>query len=240
MKQFFLIVILFVTSQGFGQIKKAKPSFAYTERRDGYFYIPRKALSNKYNAILTIDFGLDSTIKIKKVFNFWWVSNCNDGYFNLTITPEQIFFCSSHDNPNPDFLFWVINIDSVQYKEIAQALKDKTPRGFTDESKFYRSKYDFVDNFKDNYKMSEHWTDKKEKAFDTYCAKQKARQLHKYFLILNAYIKQPKEKLRMPTKAEIQLIKPKYFSFDKENIIDWMPTKFIFPKLKVKSSSIKY
>ncbi len=48
----------------------------------------------------------------------FWDSNYTDGRYIVVITQNQIFVKSSHENPNPNYLYWVLKIDNNQYLAI--------------------------------------------------------------------------------------------------------------------------
>lgn len=160
----------------------------------------------------------------KRPVEFYWTSTCNDGYYNFTITPEQIFFSSSHDNPNPDFLFWVIEIDTIQFLQIKKGLQQKPPHGFENISKNYgRALTVFYDSkFKDKFSIPDEWTDTIMKQHEVYCETQIKRQLKQYLSIINSYISGHTKKVLLPANE----MKPKYFGHSKNEIMDWLPVKF--------------
>ena len=208
---------------------------AYAEITDGYIYIPKSALDDKFDAILIAIKKSGTMSNQRNKFEFWWNSLCNDGYYNLTITPRQIYFHSSHDNPNPNYLYWVINIDSIQYRAIRERLKSQVPKGFSNQTKYYEHSYVFHDDkFKDTFNIPNEWNSEKEKQFDAYCQKQIEQQLKRYFSILNDFIEDDNKKLKLPGKDEIEQIKPKLLSANKEELLDWRPHKFVPPALKEK------
>ena len=211
--------------------ESADSSIAYAEIINGYIYIPKSILSDEIDAVLIINKN-NAASSQKKTFTLWWNSQCNDGYFNLNITPKQIYFSSSHDNPNPNYLYWVIDIDSIQFSEISKGLRSKTPTGFSNQSKYSDDAYVFHDNkFKDAFKIPEEWTEPKEKEFDDYCMKQSEQQLGRYFLLLNSFIKKENKKIKLASKEERDKIPPKLFSGNKEELLDWRPHKFVPPIL---------
>lgn len=198
--------------------------------KGSYFYIPKSVWADSV-------VGVIYQLKIDKNTNFderpiklYWISVCNNGYYDLTITPEQIFFSSSHDNPNPDYLFWVIDIDRLQYQQIQKGLKQKPPVGFEDLSKNYgESLIVFYDKkFKDTLSIPNEWNDDIAQQRDIYCKSQTNGQIKKYFSIINSYITKPIKKVSIPVSE----MNPKYFSYSKNEIADWMPVKFAPPKIK--------
>lgn len=204
--------------------KRDKPIIVSTVDRGDYFFIPTTALADRVEGIL---YQLKIGKKVdpeKRPIQFYWISTCNDGYYNLTITPEQIFFSSSHDNPNPNYLFWVVDIDSAQYQQIENGVQRNPPQGFENLSKNYRQSLTvFYDNkFKDTFSIPDEWTDSIMASHDVYCQAQIERQLKRYFSIINSYIADTAKQLAIP----FDNMKPKFFSFFRNEIYDWMPVKF--------------
>lgn len=228
-----LIVSVFCTLVAFPQKRNVDSATAFAEITGGYIYIPKSALDDKFDAVLIVVKDSQTTFHGKRNLNFWWNSLCNDGYYNLTITPKQIYFHSSHDNPNPNYLYWVIDIDSAQYSEIMSGLKLKTPKGFSNRSKYSDDSYDYHDDkFKNVFKIPDEWTDAKEKEFDSNCATQIKQQLSKYFSILNGFIKGSTRKITLPSEKDMSKVKPKLFTSNEEELSDWRPHKFVPPVLK--------
>lgn len=211
---------------------QTKSSFVIAETIDkgDYYYIPKSALADTVQAIhhqLKID---TRTNPNRRPIELYWISTCNDGYYNLTITPQQIFFSSSHDNPNPNFLFWVIDIDTLQFRQIKKGLQRKPAQGFEDLSKYYRQSLTvFYDNkFKDKFPIPDEWTDSILEQHDAYCDAQIKKQLTRYLSIINSYITDPSNKVVLPAGE----MKPKYFGYSKNEILEWLPVKFDPPKTK--------
>ena len=175
----------------------------------------------------------------KRPIKLYWGTECTDGSYDLTITPEQIFFSSSHPNPNPDQLFWVIEIDTFQFGQIRKMLKKGAPDGFEKIANGDpRWQILFYDNqFKDTYKIPAEWTHQELQQFESYCKLQIQKQLEKYTLILNSCIDDPMKKVVFPTQDDPMGMKPKYFSEFMYDLQDWgqFQTKFEPPKiLKIK------
>lgn len=102
---------------------KKRIIFINTIDRGDYFYIPQAAFSDSIDAVLFQDKGLSRVHPNKRPVVFSWYSNCNDGNYNLTITPEQIFFSSGHDNPNPNYLYWIVDISKEQFEAINEGVR---------------------------------------------------------------------------------------------------------------------
>ena len=56
-----------------------------------YIYIPNYLMADSVKGILYPDFINRKIDPTKKALEIWWNSTCNDGSYNLIITPEQIF-----------------------------------------------------------------------------------------------------------------------------------------------------
>jgi hypothetical protein len=226
--QVILILVFSILFNCLHAQKKDKLIIAETIDRGDYYYIPLSALSDSVHGIC-----YQSTFERKvnpatRPFKFYWISVCNDGYYSLVITPEQVFFCSSHDNPNPDYLSWVIDIDSVQFRQIQKGIQQKPPKGFENLSKynhFSQSVY-FDKNFKDDFLLPNEWTDSSLKKFETNCTIQIKKQLDRYFAMLNSYITDPQKKISVPGYT----LSRKYFSYSKRIIRDWLPVSFKAPE----------
>ncbi len=226
----FSLVLCWTLHNACGQTKQ-NFAIATTIDKGDYFYIPASALADTIEGILYQDKTLQKTNYNKRPIEFYWISTCNDGYYNLTITPEQIFFSSTHDNPNPDRLFWVINIDTTQYIKIKRGLENRPPNKFENLSKNYRgSKIVYYDKFKDSFSIPDEWTDSMLQQHDMYCQLQIKKQLKRYFSIINSYIIDTSKKVAEPVD-EVKNNKPKYFSYSKEEMTDWFPVKFEPPKI---------
>jgi hypothetical protein len=229
-----IILLIIFCSTILNLLAQTKNKFVIAETIDkkDYFYIPKTALADTVKAILYQDKVNKKINPNKRPIEFYWISTCNDGYYNLTITPQQIFFSSSHDNPNPNFLYWVIDIDSLQYKQIKKGLEQKPPYGFENLSKNYRQSLTvFYDKkYKDTFSIPEKWTDTIVQHRDLYCKAQIKAQLDRYSSIVNSYIIDTKMKVQFPTDEQAEKMRPKYFSFFKQELYDWVPVKFDPPK----------
>jgi hypothetical protein len=88
--------------------------------------IPPDALNGEYDVLIyhhDFDFDLTPNNDTNKYgFEISWPSPIIDGGFRLVINPRQIFLRSGHDNPNPNYLYWFVNIDTAQYNLIKSHL----------------------------------------------------------------------------------------------------------------------
>ncbi len=188
-----------------------------------YIYIPKFLLADSVNGILYNDFLNRKTNPSKRQINIWWNSTCNDGSYVFIITPKQILFTSGHNNPNPNFLFWTVDIDSIQYKQIKNGLLHKSTKQFKNVSGNYFYEYSFYDKqFKDTFKIPGDWTEKILKQHDAYCEKQIKKQIAKYFATLNSFILNKKNNIRPLSEKQMKDIKPKYFSSFETELKAWV------------------
>lgn len=185
-----------------------------------YFFIPDIALVDSVSAVLYQDKNSLKTNPKFRPINLYWNSSCSGESYNLTITPEQIYFYSGHDNPNPNLLFWVYNLKDNQFEEIRENIIKKAPSIFVDNSSYYEgSKYVYFEsNFKDNFEIPNAWTDSTKKIFEENCRIQVYNQTKKYLTLLNEYINNSNMKIELVDSLEYIKMKPKYF-YDQEYLI---------------------
>lgn len=75
-----------------------------------YDYIPIEYLKDTTIVGLTHSFDISKKNNKRKEFIFFWNSFCIDGRYYIKVTPKQIFLYSGHENPNPNNIYWVINL----------------------------------------------------------------------------------------------------------------------------------
>jgi len=234
-----LFVMVLLGAMSFTNAQK-KAVLIQTLDKGSYFYIPSSALADSTDGIIFQEKRFTKATKAQHQIQLTWTSMCTDGYYNIDITPQQIFFHSSHDNPNPNYLFWVMDIDSTQYAFIKKGLKQKPPRGFENQSKYYKSYMLYWDvKFKDTMQIPDEWTSEQEKLFDTYCDASRKSQLKKIFSVLNKYLPQGK-KLQPPSDETINLIKPKAFASSRKEVLEYLPTRFTPPSSQPATLSAFY
>jgi hypothetical protein len=201
-----------------------------TINKGDYFYIPNSFLSDSVDAVLFQDKTLLKINSDSRPINFYWTSRCNDGDYILTVTPEQIFFSTGHNNPNPNFLYWIMDISKKQFQLINKGVRRKTPKYFQDlnasrhDNLFHdESEYHyFQNNFHESCLIPKVWNKTSELRFSTCCDTTISRQLALYFQILNDYIPSDIEKLDPSHIQKSRGKFPKYFSSFEEDFHDWM------------------
>ena len=58
-----------------------------------------------------------------------------DGNYILVVHPTQILLRSSHENPNPNFVYWVMPVDSAQYEALVRFLDSYQGKALTNHKK---------------------------------------------------------------------------------------------------------
>ena len=222
MKRAILIILTLATvTNAFAQVPEGR--MVETIKKDGYFFIPESALKDSVLAVVHQFYRPDKKIKNKKVFEFYWHSSCNDGSYKLTITPEQIYFSSGHDNPNPNYLFWVQGISDIQYRQIAKFLRAKAPKGFKDLSNPYPERYVFYDeNYKEDITIPDDWTDEQQNEFHQKCDSAIRGQLIKIYTVFNSMIESEEDKLVVLSKVDMEKTTPKHFGYNKAELEMWV------------------
>lgn len=130
MKKYLITIILFTLFYTFSLAKEK--NYKPIDLKQGYEYIPLEYLSDSttYGLLISSRMVFDTLkneihhdISFVNEFSFCWDSYCTDGRYILKVTPEQIYLYSSHENPNPNLLEWVISVDKIVFKTLKQNYK---------------------------------------------------------------------------------------------------------------------
>ena len=180
--------------------------------KGGYDYIPLPYLSDSTDGIIYTFREIGKAKKNNKIFKIHWNSRCIDGTYNLTITPLQIYLTSSHENPNPNMLYWVLNIDSFTFNQIVKGFQ-KSKLG-----KNKSSPYGYFDEiYNDEYILSQTYNS----TFEDSCNVLREQQIDKFFLMLNKYIFTNSHKIYKSQR--VIPINRIYYGWSKQMIIDSQP-----------------
>lgn len=134
-KRYLISLLLIITATANAQ--KLKVICPTPDTISGVLLIPDSIFSMQADRLYL---PLPLTIKGKKNkdgFEIRWPSHYIDGSLMLTVTKKQIYLSSTHENPNPDYCYWLTNITAQQYKIIAdklskkQSLPEKTPSAYS-------------------------------------------------------------------------------------------------------------
>lgn len=151
-----IILLIILTTRLYSQaadIDSLRIAYAQFDTIDKVQLIPVDALNGNFD-LLIIGFEYDS-VKIidKKAIEISWTSSNIDGSYDLVITPKQIYLRSSHENPNPNYLYWMSDINRQQFDLIKEYLNAQNTiileDCIIDES--YRKSYFFTKFKKEKY-----------------------------------------------------------------------------------------
>jgi len=139
-----------------------------------------------------------------------WSAPSIDGDFIFTVTKKQIILTSGHENPNPDYLFWFVDITKDQYEQIVHTI-DKSKNLFDEQNlnyfygrqleyKYYIPEQKHRNTKDSNYKM---YLNAK-KLIDTF----------------NRELK-PKDQIMFPDRKKLKTIKPIMTATMASEITQW-------------------
>ncbi len=178
----FVLLLCFVTCALRAQQGKSKIKEVIS--KDTYNYIPLNYLTDSVKGlVMPIEFYPSKDKKKNYPVGIFWNSWCIDGRYEIKITPEQIYLISSHENPNPNFLYWVMNIDIETYNILKKKFLKLKP---WEEDIFYNSKYDKREQ-NDNCKNSDNYMEE---------------YTQKVIKLLNSYIKEDRLKIRYSQRVQ--------------------------------------
>ena len=127
--------------------------------------IPDSALYGIYNNLVYNDILRFNSTK-KDGFQINWEALIHDGSYSLRVNKRQIVLLSTHENPNPNELYWFVNISEDMYWSIKKYF-DKHRKDF----KEYKNKlspyyyYRWL-KFTPELPIPEEWTDENMKIHD--------------------------------------------------------------------------
>ena len=92
-----------------------------TVLKKGYELIPVGKINDSTNAVFQ-QLSMNSQKQFYRQKSLSWYCANIDGHYCMKINPEQIYFYTSHENPNPNILFWVLPLQKGQYNTVVRAL----------------------------------------------------------------------------------------------------------------------
>jgi hypothetical protein len=103
-----LLLLALLWSAAFGAETPAKKRIAVMQesaRYPGIYVVPDDVFSH-YDGLQIIPPPAGEKPPLQPIL-LSWTSGFIDGHFTLTVTPEQVYLMSGHDNPNPNHLYWL-------------------------------------------------------------------------------------------------------------------------------------
>ena len=207
----FLVCGCLLSSHGWTQASSQR--IVNTLDRGDYEVIPSEAFRpDVVGVVQQVRFD-HKPIKGEIPLTFSWFSICTDGHYTVTVTPEQIYLTTGHENPNPNHLYWVLAVTKSQYEVIKHRITSRPPIGFLDLSKelkgtelAYKSKSGALMD------MPSGWSDKQ---YQAYCISELNSQLANIFQLLNSPFAKPVFYRPKDT--------PRLISYMRQEIFDWLP-----------------
>ena len=180
-----------IACNAIGQVTSLDSSkFAYCEYDsvNGIIVFPENVLTNDYDFVIT---GFNKFKPDKKpMIEISWSSAYIDGIFSFVITPRQMYLRSHHNNPNPNYLYWLEKSDSLNLELI---------KNHFDNSKLFESLdiqsrpghvYSFAKLINEDY-LNDNWENK---MYDN---------LSNIIFEINEAINQKDEKIELPSERQI-------------------------------------
>ncbi len=194
------VILLIAFLEGLSQSNSNKTKSII--RKIGYDYIPIEYFSDTTIIGLTHNLELQKKTKKKKSFTFFWNSYCIDGRYYMVVTPEQIYLYSGHENPNPNHIYWVLNINKDVLNILSKSYKKIKDLDCHSESCF-------------DEKFSE------EKYSIEECEKLRLMQVEKFTKIINSFISDTKLKINLSQRTEP--IKTMYYGYGEDLMLESIP-----------------
>ncbi len=114
-------IVGFIVCSAIGQtisLDSIRLAYCEYDSVNGITVFPENALTNEFDIIITgfnkLEPSSESIIEIS------WFSSYIDGTYCFVITPRQMYLRSHHNNPNPNFLYWLEKSDILDFKLIKE------------------------------------------------------------------------------------------------------------------------
>ncbi len=138
---FFLVLVLSMGSMAQERRIKSKIYSCPTDSTYQIKIIREDIFETDYVALYVPE-GIELEKQDKKVgFKIFWYSYTDEGRFSLVVNPRQIYLRTGHDNPNPNYLFWLYSITPETYSKLSELSKDTNfiNEAYTSETSKYKS-----------------------------------------------------------------------------------------------------
>ncbi|MCB9261832.1 MAG: hypothetical protein H6607_05600 [Flavobacteriales bacterium] len=136
------------------------PKFNITDFDTNYniCIIDSKIFSSDFNYII---FNREKHVKNKRPigYSLGWPAPNIDGGMAVIINPKQMYLKSGHDNPNPNYLYWLCDIDSTAFGSIEKTLNDSIFYWQKREPNWYGFVGMWLPNYASEFPIPEEWND---------------------------------------------------------------------------------
>lgn len=177
----------------------------------GVQVVPFDALTGNYDGVI-IPFNIDTSgVKVKTCLSISWSSISIDGGYSIEINPKQIYLRSNHDNPNPNYLFWIDSLSVEQFLIIKKSLNSMNRHKFNkynNEFEFSQS-YGFKEFIQEKYFRGEY----EDRSYDN---------LSKLLNLINKSIKNAKLEIKIPSRKDFDNIKPILISYSDKELEEYL------------------
>jgi hypothetical protein len=171
------------------------PDDIFLLNADGLVMAPRQSkIENQSKFYLTIS----------------WPAPSIDGDFVFTVTKKQVILTSGHENPNPNYLFWFIDINEKQYEQIVRSI-NQSKRLFDEQNLmyFYGRQLEYK-----NYIPEQKHRNAKDSNYKMYL------NAKKLIDIFNKELK-PKDQIMFPDRGKLKNIQPIITATMESEITQW-------------------
>ncbi len=186
-----ILFLILINCNAIGQeIPLDSFKFAYCEYDsvNGIIVFPENSLTNDFDIIIT-GFNKDKADN-KPMIEISWFSSYIDGTYSIVITPRQMYLRSHHNNPNPNYLYWIAKTDSLNYKLIKKHFDNSKLFESVDIQSRPEYIYSFAKHLDENY-VNDNWENKM------------YENLSNIISEINEAIKQTDNKIELPSEKQI-------------------------------------
>jgi len=207
-----IILVLVSTMLTYSQVVESDSSKIINSQFDSLYkvsVIPDNALQGEFDLLVTSN-NKDLMKKLNENrIEISWTSYYIDGRYILVITPRQIYLRSNHDNPNPNYLYWLTSNTEGQYELIKHHLASNKSNIIHN----YKSKKSscltyFFDKASEEKYERDNWTNKRYDNFQT------------LMNLINKPLLESGEKISIPSQKEFNKTKILRLVIDIEELQD--------------------
>lgn len=196
--------------------KRVKPVDTVTyavmafDSASGVRFLPLQPFEHGYDVL--VEDGIIDTFSYssRPLYEIFWPAPYTDGSMRLMVNPRQIYLRSGHDNPNPDYLYWFSELDSIQYRAVQKFIAgrekdgwfkvyDNTPDGPT---------YHFYKRSIPELEITEEWTDELIEKHSKDHQKKMYLNLRRLLQEINRFLPNPQNRISVPTEEEFNATEP--------------------------------
>ncbi|WP_348799015.1 hypothetical protein [Flavobacterium adhaerens] len=220
-KQITIILLLVIIYSKIGHAQnKSEGQIIISAKQDSIHrvaIIPDDIFHQKVDVLLLTSATDTTSSRANLGYEIRWPSPSIDGSLVLTITKHQVYLRSSHDNPNPNYLYWFTNISDVCYTTIDKIIKSDTRMFEKTNANSYLFTHLYYKKFKPEKKISKKWTDLNKEQYLQDCLQKRYENLVNLVTFINKEL--PKNQtIPLFSKEDFENETPVRIAFFKEDI----------------------